>query len=293
MKTVPVETVPAPADPVVKVALDDEVNPNAVLKDERAFSRVTDSPLKLPGILGPIAQLAVWFYATQILRSVLGPEVCGPFIFYWATFTAMTGFWELCFVSQYQESVALSSHFISTKTNVWTSWFINLTDLLGPTSFPVLFYADYGAWADREYMAVKKHRETGGVQTGDIWSRLIESTHMICCGGLCILSCAVSYKFHESGNVPAQMLLMGAMSAQFMNSILYMGAYGIQCGNTESVNFRGNPSFPEGCFYIKRPFMLINLLWSICPLLSMIWLVFHPSAVEMLGPSVAGLLGLL
>ena len=40
-----------------------------------------------------------------------------------------------------------------------------------PTSFSIIFYSEYGAYADREYMVLTNK-----------WSRTIEGTHEVFCG---------------------------------------------------------------------------------------------------------------
>ena len=54
------------------------------------------------------------------------------------------------------------------------------------------------------------------------------------------------------------------MASQLMNSILYMGEYFIQIKDKHSVNLN-TPKFPCGFALIKRPFMYVNLFWTIMP----------------------------
>ena len=55
-----------------------------------------------------------------------------------------------------------------------------------------------------------------------------------------------------------------AMAFQLMNSILYMVEYGIQCNDSDNVNFN-NVTFPLGKAMILRPFMYVNIFWMIMP----------------------------
>ena len=54
------------------------------------------------------------------------------------------------------------------------------------------------------------------------------------------------------------------MGSQFMNSVLYMANYFIQIKDPNNINYN-TPEFPCGPFLLKRPFMWVNLLWSIMP----------------------------
>ena len=56
-----------------------------------------------------------------------------------------------------------------------------------------------------------------------------------------------------------------AMGCQLMNSLLYMGEYFIQTTDYSSLNFNTS-IFPTGFALIKRPFMYVNIFWTIMPL---------------------------
>ena len=56
-----------------------------------------------------------------------------------------------------------------------------------------------------------------------------------------------------------------AMSAQFMNSILYIGEYTIQINEKYHIN-ENRKEFPTGKYLSKRPFFYINALWTIMPI---------------------------
>ena len=100
-------------------------------------------------------------------------------------FTILTGIWELFFVLNYDNVVHLAENLIETKTHVWTSNYTSHD--LNPAKFSQIFYAEYGAYADREYMT-----ET------DTWSRVIESSHSLLCGIFCLLA-MINYLFGKSG----------------------------------------------------------------------------------------------
>ena len=75
----------------------------------------------------------------------------------------------------------------------------------------LLFYGEYGAYADKKYM----------VNYGD-WSRIIESTHALFCG--LFVSYALIYKL-DRYITKYYILISVAMGSQLMNSILYMLNY--------------------------------------------------------------------
>ena len=56
-----------------------------------------------------------------------------------------------------------------------------------------------------------------------------------------------------------------AMGSQLMNSILYMSQYFIQSKTIGSVNY-DSPNFPTGKYLLGRPFMYVNVFWTLMPL---------------------------
>ena len=56
-----------------------------------------------------------------------------------------------------------------------------------------------------------------------------------------------------------------AMGSQAMNSILYMAQYFIELNTPTSVNYN-TPGFPAGDALVKRPFMYVNMFWTIMPI---------------------------
>ena len=65
----------------------------------------------------------------------------------------------------------MANTLILTHKHVWTSNY-DLYYVL-PWKLSEIFYSEYGAYADREYMFL-----------GDHWSRVIEGTHAFFCAGL-------------------------------------------------------------------------------------------------------------
>ena len=124
--------------------------------------------------------------------------------------------------------------------------------MLYPWNFSTIFYSEYGAYADKEY----------GLIT-DIWSELIEGTHAIFCGIFALLSLILKiYNKHDNYLIMRTV----SMGTQIMNSILYITCYIIQTKNKNNVNYN-SPDFPTGFFFLKRPFMWINLFWTLMPII--------------------------
>ena len=55
------------------------------------------------------------------------------------------------------------------------------------------------------------------------------------------------------------------MGSQLMNSLLYMANYLNETHNSSSVNY-DTTSFPTGHALVKRPFIYVNLFWTIMPI---------------------------
>ena len=168
--------------------------------------------------------------------------------YYWFNITILTFFWEIFFIYNYHKINQISIDFINNNKHVWTNNYSLLYIL--PWNLPNIFYAEYGAYADREYMS------------NDLWSREIEGTHAFICG---IFSLFAIYS--KSNNYNTKFLICSSISmgSKLMNSILYMGEYFIQINDSNSVNYNSN-KFPVGKFLSERPFIYVNVFWSLCPL---------------------------
>lgn len=205
---------------------------------------------ELPGIVLALIVVIIWFglsgYARKKSTALSKINVVA---YFWVTFTILTGIWEMSYLYNYQYVTQnLAKHLLETKTHVWFNKY-SISYVL-PWKFSDIFYAEYGAYADREYMSDK-----------DIWSHMIEGTHWILCGVPCLIALMfLVCKGYEHFRV---MLAVG-MGCQIMNSILYMSMYVIQTRDPNSVNY-DTPQFPVGPCWIRRPFMLINLLWTLLP----------------------------
>ena len=94
-----------------------------------------------------------------------------------------------------------------------------------------IFYAEYGAWADREYMS-----------TTDPWSHTIEGTHALFCAVFALFGMIARI---DKKTTKSLIVVGMSMAFQLMNSILYMIEYGIQCKTPGTVNY-DRPAFPLG-----------------------------------------------
>lgn len=204
------------------------------------------------GVVLALCEVLIFFGVAKWIRnSSHNLQKMNGLTYYWFTFMVLTGFWECIFISKYETSVNISQNLVNTSEHVWTNDY-SVANIL-PWSFGLLFYGEYGAWADREYMS-----------TRDVWSRLIEGSHMWFCGFLCLASLVTAVR-HTINSKNYFMIFSFAMGCQFMNSFLYMGEYSIQCKNKHSVNYYNTNGFPAGKFLIDRPFMWVNYLWTFLP----------------------------
>ena len=169
-------------------------------------------------------------------------------LFYWTFFTFCTGIWEAAFLIQYVNTCNTAEELLKTKEHVWTKTY-DISYIL-PWKFSNIFYAEYGAYADREYMQVK-----------DNWSRVIEGSHAILCGIFALFAILFKIKKKEPHYYVSISVCMGS---QLMNSVLYMINYFHQMHDPSNVNYI-TPYFPAGTFLEKRPFMYINIFWTLLP----------------------------
>jgi hypothetical protein len=186
----------------------------------------------------------------KLYRDIIVYKKINAFTYYWFVFTIFTGFvWEISFVAQYRDVNTYSGYLIKNNQTVWSNQYS--LDYLLPWKFAKIFYGDYGAFADREYM----------VNTDD-WSRIIESTHAMMCATFALLAFVFEYfdKYND------MLVCIGvSMGAQLMNSVLYIAEYVIQMNNPNNVNYP-TEEFPAGTLLVYRPFMWVNVFWTVFPL---------------------------
>ena len=162
-------------------------------------------------------------------------------------------FWEFIFVTNYKCVSSQAMNLITNQEHAWTKYYP--LSYITPWKMSEIFYAEYGAWADREYMT-----------TSDDWSRVIESSHAFFCGLFSMG--ALFYKVVSKQNEEFLILMSVSMGAQLMNSILYIFNYIYQTHQVYSVNYN-TASFPTGTGLIYRPFMYINLFWTLMPTITL------------------------
>jgi len=199
-------------------------------------------------------ELSLFFLVAQYVRNRWKSLLkISDITFYWMMLTVLTGLWEFAFLTHYDNVSHMANELIVSHRHVWTTKY-DLSYVL-PWKLSNIFYSEYGAYADREYMYL-----------GDHWSRVIEGTHAFFCAGLSLMALIMkARKRHENYIIFKNI----AMASQLMNSILYMAEYFIQINNRYSVNYINN-EFPFGLFMLQRPFMYVNAFWMVMPVLVMV-----------------------
>lgn len=205
--------------------------------------------MKVNGIvLGAIEMALFGIISASCQRLLPNLMNMNTVMYYWFCLTILTGIWEFSFIMNYDNSVKYSYDLIANKEHVWFNEY-TLDNLL-PWKLSKIFYAEYGAWADRDYMLLTNY-----------WSRLIEGSHAVLCG-LVALHCMVNKTEKEERTF--LILAAVSMGTQLMNSILYMGEYFIQTNDLSSMNYN-SPAFPTGILLTKRGFMYVNIFWTLMP----------------------------
>jgi hypothetical protein len=206
----------------------------------------------MKGYIGALLEVSLFAGIAYTLREYVLFPLINPVYYYWMCFTVLTGIWEFVYVTCYDSVSRIAESLIRTDEHVWTKEYSIC--MIIPSRFTRLFYAEYGAHADREYMSRRR---------GDYWSRLIESSHALCCAMFCLSSLVFLYIDNDEDRYMTALLF--GMGCQFMNSLLYMGEYYRQCDDPTNPNHVTN-TFPIGNWMSDRPFMWINVLWLLMPL---------------------------
>lgn len=221
------------------------------------------------GITLALIEVSLIFYLGYNLKKFPKFQNINGITFYWLLFTVITGIWEFSFLMNYNLTCQMAYSLLQNHEHVWTNNYL-LIDIL-PIKFSKLFYAEYGAYADREYMLIKNN-----------WSRTIEGTHLIFCGLGSFLALLLKKTEKEIINTEKQkqrlnkyylIFVSSAMSSQAMNSILYMVNYFHETKDSTNPNYNST-DFPTGKFLYDRPFMYVNILWTIMPLYVLLNLIY-------------------
>ena len=200
------------------------------------------------GWFGAIIELFLYFSLSSYFREKYNYQDMNALTYYWLSFTVLTGIWETTYLLRRNDVIKISTDFIKNKEHAWTNRYP--VSMVIPKHFSKLFYAEYGAWADREYMTDNNY-----------WSAFVEGSHCLFCAGFSLV--ALLYHYHGDQN-KFYIAIATAMGNQFMNSVLYLAEYTIQMKNPNSSNYVSD-KFPAGFMLLKRPFMWINILWIVMP----------------------------
>ena len=120
-------------------------------------------------IIGGIEIIIYFILSYQIRKQISILQTMNRIIYYWMTMTILTMIWEIFFVVNYKSVNILAQQLILNNTHVWTNNY-DITYIL-PWKLSHIFYAEYGAYADKDYMLLYND-----------WSRVIESSHASFCG---------------------------------------------------------------------------------------------------------------
>ena len=203
---------------------------------------------QVEGYIGALLEINLFVLISSKIKKMYQINFDNNISYYWLCFTVLTGMWEMFYILNYNNVIRMSKHLLRNKEHVWTNRY-NLGIIL-PWNLSYVFYSEYGAYADREYMTNK-----------DKWSRIIEGTHSSLCG---LFSLMTIYFFHNKLVNKYYICLGISMGSQLMNSILYCGQYLIQTKNKNSINYNTS-NFPCGKYLDRRPFMWINIFWFLMP----------------------------
>jgi len=200
------------------------------------------------GIQLALNELLIFFIGSYYLKNTLILLNIDVISYYWLMFTILTGIWEFYYIFQKKKCFIKSKVLIDYNAHIWNTKY-NYTDLL-PDTFSLIFYSEYAAYADRQYMNLKNK-----------WSLIIEGSHCDLCAIFSLISVISLIKKNIILYFIASSVSMGS---QLMNSILYMSEYKIQTKDSDNINYN-SINFPTGFLLCKRPFMWINIFWTIMP----------------------------
>lgn len=215
----------------------------------------------VPGYIIGILEILIYFGVSIYLRKTVDTfKNMNRASYYWLMMTVLTGIWEASYIHNYNDISNYGRNLIANNTHVWTNKY-DLTYVM-PNKLAFIFYSEYGAHADREYISTK-----------DNWSHSIEGSHAVFCAFFAMLA----FTFERFKNYNNYLIAISvSMGTQIMNSLLYMDNYFIQCSNEYSPNYN-TEEFPMGKFLGKRLFMWVNLFWIVMPGWTIIYLLIDNS----------------
>ena len=126
--------------------------------------------MKISGVVGALIEVVLFaFSAYKIKQTYMSLYLIHNIAYYWLMFTILTGIWEFTYVTQKKRVAVKSLELIENKEHVWTKEYSIL--MIFPSNLARIFYSEYAAYADREYMSLSNR-----------WSLAIEGTHCCLCG---------------------------------------------------------------------------------------------------------------
>ena len=158
----------------------------------------------MKGYVIGIIEIALYFVGSIFVRkSFKQLQTINRATYFWVMMTILTGVWEIAYISDYKNITNMSHQLVNTGQHVWTNNY-DISYVL-PWKLSRIFYAEYGAWADREYMS-----------NSDDWSRIIESTHCSQCALFSLL--AITFKLF--GNHNNYLICLSVTNALMSNQLL-------------------------------------------------------------------------
>ena len=192
------------------------------------------------GITIGILEIVLYLFVSFTIRdNWIQFTTINLFTYCWLTMTVLTGFWEFIYRTNYNSIKNTAKLYITNNEHTWTNQYS--LDYILPWKVSEIFYTEYAAYADREYMSDK-----------NIWSRTIEGSHEWCCGLFALFALLSKYYHNEKLYLICISISMGT---QFMNSLLYSINYFIQVKDPHNPNY-DSPKFPLGFALLNRAFFL-------------------------------------
>ena len=203
----------------------------------------------LNGIEILLVELSLFWFSSYALATVFPSlQNIETVTYYWLMFTILTGIWEFSYIKNMKKVRRVGMKLLSKKKHIWNNLY-NLKTLI-PTKFAIQYYAEYGAYADREYYYLRDYK-----------SLIIDSSSSVQSGFYSLLG-LLFYLFDSYSCALAFISL--SISLQFVSNFIYLSEYYCQLYDSLSYNFN-TTRFPCGKFLTKRPMMLINFLSLIVP----------------------------
>ena len=218
----------------------------------------------MKGYIIGILEILLYFIGSIVVRLCFtNLKSINKATYFWVMMTILTGLWEMSYISNYNEISIMSYELIYTNTHTWTNNY-DISYVL-PWKLSKIFYAEYGAWADREYM-----------NHSDDWSRIIEGSHCT----QCALFGFIAIFFKIIGNHNNFLIALSvSMGTQFMNSYLYMFSYFIQEKEPQNINYNST-DFPSNIWLTDRPFMWVNIFWVIMPFYTILYYMIENCRIK-------------